>query len=125
MACDASNGATLNAAETECECLTNLGADDLTKVLVEFDESGARYAAGKRCVACPSPDGTAAGARDVDRNGACISCDRIRKKDGTGWIQMTYDAHEDVLVPQRQRLRLLRPRRQEVVAHRRLLHGDF
>ena len=33
MACDASNGASLNAAKTECECLTN-GADDLTKVLV-------------------------------------------------------------------------------------------
>ena len=62
MACDASNGASLNAAKTECECLTN-GDDDLTKVLVEVDESGARYAAGKRCVTCPSPDGTAAGAR--------------------------------------------------------------
>ena len=90
MACDASNGASLNAAKTECECLTN-GADDLTKVLVEVDESGTRYAAGKRCVTCPSPDGTAAGARDVAQNGKCISCDRIRKKDGTGWIQMTYD----------------------------------
>ena len=92
MACDTGNGADLNPAKTECECRNGgaAGTDDTTFVVVEFDETGQRYAAGKRCVQCPEPSTGKTRLRDATQNGKCYTCPQV----GTAGneVQMTWDA---------------------------------
>ena len=80
MACDATAGATFDAAQDDCVC-----ADPTTEIVVELDAAGVRLANGKACQACPTDS-----FPHPTEKGVCFSCPSYGWPNGT--VATTYDA---------------------------------